>query len=52
MQKYKQDLDEYSGPRSYVQKIHTEEQDTSYLKHHDPLLNPLPFHIQNPYILK
>lgn len=52
MQKYKQDLDKELGQKSYGKKVQTEESETFRLKHHDPLLNPIPFHIQNPYILK
>jgi len=61
MQKYKEDLD-YSSPTMTSSKVRQRAMTGPYTKNdfntqqvedrHNPMVNPLPFNIQNPYILK
>lgn len=64
MQKYKEDLDQSSPPltSSKMTGSRLRSQTGPYVKNefniqniesrHDPLINPVPYNIQNPYILK
>ena len=62
MQKYKSDLDTSSPNISNNSRVRERSQTGPYLKNefntiklenqHNPMVNPLPYNIQNPYILK
>jgi hypothetical protein len=62
MQKYKDDLDQTSPTTGAMTGSRLRSQTNPYVKNdfnvhrndnrHDPMLNPMPFNIQNPYILK
>lgn len=54
MNKYKQDLDKVKNDKDYFRTRTMSEQQNVRLPndHHNALINPLPYNIQNPYILR
>lgn len=54
MSKYKEDLDKVKNDKEYFRTRTMSEQQTMKLPNdqHNTLINPLPYNIQNPYILK
>lgn len=54
MTKYKQDLDKVKNDKDYFRTRTMSEQQSMRLPNdqHNALINPLPYNIQNPYILR
>ncbi len=54
MSKYKEDLDKFKTEKDLARSRTMSQQQNMKLPqdHHNALINPLPYNIQNPYILK
>jgi len=52
MIKYKEDLDRYKNEKETINNSRSEATNLGRVESHNPLINPLPYNIQNPYLLK
>jgi hypothetical protein len=52
MNKYKEDLDKYRSDKESLSRRHPTENIYQPVLKHNPVSNPLPYNLQNPYILK
>ena len=53
MERYRADLDEIRREKDVLRNSRTEAQSIKYPdSHHNILVNPLPYNIQNPYLLR
>ena len=52
MSKYKDDLDRNIHDKDQINKRKGSESSVNLSNKHNPLCNPMPYNVQNPYILK
>jgi hypothetical protein len=52
MSKYKEDLDKYRAEKETLSSRRPSQSSSQPNIKHNPLSNPLPYNVQNPYILK
>lgn len=52
MNKYKEDLDKNMVEKNEINKRRNSESTALLTNKHNPIFNPLPYNVQNPYILK